>query len=164
MSATLEQVIEVPATLNAPRRVDVNGRSVMMSLSPFDFPRQARIVLREFQGKDRLTIRLMYEVANDEPSDEEQNHAGLTVRIGRESGRVMGIDISVKRRGLNADMAPQFERVREFLLDLQQKTIKESRRFLVRHNAHYEMLESLLPVVAEEMEKAVSPRLAASGR
>ena len=157
MTMSTEQVIDVPAELNSPRQMEIAGKSGVVALSPFDFPRYARVVFREFEDKNRLTIRLMYDVANDEAIEETIKNSGVALAVGKESGRVFSILLTMKKTpGVSADLGPYLQRVHECLLDLQNKTIQDRKHYMVRKNAHYRMVESFMPIVAKVIAKSAA--------
>jgi hypothetical protein len=150
----MDQLITVPDALNSPQQVEIAGQNSWVSLSPFDFPRYARVVMKEFDDKTRVVVRLMYDVANDEPLDDSIKRPGVALSIGKESGRVFSMTFSFRpKAGEQRDLGPWTTRVHECLLDLQNKTVAESKSYLIRKRAHYKMVESLVPVMAKEIDK-----------
>jgi|ERR1022692_1275279 hypothetical protein len=158
MTMLQEQLIPVPDELNSPQQVEIAGQSGWVSLSPFDFPRSARVVMKEFDDKTRIVLRLLYDVANDEPIDDSIKHSGVALGVGKESGRIFSITISMKPAAHPfRDFGLWVTRVHDCLVDLQNKTGAGEKSYLVRKRAHYKMVESLVPVMAREIDKNLTP-------
>jgi hypothetical protein len=150
MTISTEQVIAVPAELNAPQSVEVDGKHALATLGPFDFPRYARVILKEYEDKTRFYVRLMYDVANDEEVDESIKRSGVVLGVGKQSGRVFSIMLTLKATA--GDLGTYVARVHECLVDLQNKMIKNPKRYLIRRNAHYKMVDSFVPMIARQLE------------
>lgn len=122
---------------NAVQQVKVDGGTITVAASSFDFPRAAAIDVGP-----RVLINFIYDFS---PSDErliDERDDDVTVSLGAKTGRIMRIDVSAER--LQA-VGNAFDR--HFQLSRSGAPEKDLRRFV-----HYRTLGKALPEMAALIE------------
>ena len=77
--------------LNTPQSQAIRGVNITVRMSPYDVPEAVRGYYDEAQR--RFVIEFRY--IDDEPLQKKQEGAHITLRIGRHSGRLYGIEVDV---------------------------------------------------------------------
>jgi hypothetical protein len=75
--------------LNTPKPQDIRGVNITVRMSPYDVPEAVRGYYD--QALQRFVIEFRY--IGDEPLKQEQQGEYITLRIGRHSGRLYGIEV-----------------------------------------------------------------------
>ncbi len=78
--------------LNTPQQEAIRGVNITVRMSPYDVPEAVRGYYDEDQ--ERFVIEFRY--IGEEPFRRKQKGKHITLRVGRHSGRLYGIEVDVK--------------------------------------------------------------------
>lgn len=134
--------IEVdPNLVNPPKREKVDGAEVTVLMSPYDIPTALRGYFDE--DRDRFVIEFRYLADEDKKKESPRPH--ITLCLGKNSGRIYGIELEVQ-----ALEAPWVQIVAKALSE------RESQARKPRRTKNYEVARRLLRENEPELREAMA--------
>ena len=137
--------------LNPPRHESIRGVDVVVFLSPYDVP---EAVSGDYDDEIKKFVIAFRYIVEDEPFARQTGDSVVTLRVGKNSGRLYGIEVDVDK--IRADSINLFVKIPEVVQQAIDKLESNPRHR--RRRGNYRVAKKVISERGRELFSGLTPR------